>query len=75
MTELLEHAVEVVRVLPSATQDAIARVVLQLAGDDVSVVELSADDEASFTESFAQTDRGAFATDEQIQSIWAKHGL
>ena len=61
MTELLEHAVEVVRVLPSGTQDAIARMVLALVGDDLSVVELSADEEASFAESFARADRGAFA--------------
>jgi hypothetical protein len=75
MTELLEHAVGVVRVLPSETQDAIARMLLQLAGDDLSVVELNAEEEASFADSIAQADRGAFATDDEIRAVWAKHGL
>jgi len=34
MTKLLEQALEVARRLPSDAQDDIARVVLQLAGDD-----------------------------------------
>ena len=75
MTELLEHAVEVVRVLPSETQDALARMLLRLAGDDPSVIELTAEEDASFAESFAQADRGAFATDDEIRAVWAKHGL
>jgi len=75
MTKLLEHAVEVVRVLPSETQDALARMLLQLAGDDLSLVELTAEEDASFAESLAQADRGAFATDEEIRAVWAKHGL
>ena len=43
MTKWLEQAFEVVRVLPSETQDGIARMLLQLAGDDVFVVELTAE--------------------------------
>jgi len=48
---------------------------LQLAGDDLSLVELTAEEDASFAESLAQADRGAFATDEEIRAVWAKHGL
>ena len=33
MTQLLEHAVDVVRGLPPETQDDLARVLLQLAGE------------------------------------------
>ena len=75
MTKLLEQAVETVRGLPPEVQDDLARVLLQLAGKDQPVVQLSAADEASFEESLAQADRGEFATDEQVRAVWAKHNL
>jgi predicted transcriptional regulator len=75
MTKLLEQAVETVRGLPADVQDDLARLLLQLAGEDQPVVQLSAAEEASFDKSLAQADRGEFATDEQVRAIWAKHGL
>ena len=75
MTKLLEQAVETVRGLPPEMQDDLARMLLQLAGEDQPVLQLSATHEASFDESLAQADRGEFATDEQVRAIWAKHGL
>jgi predicted transcriptional regulator len=75
MTKLLEQAVETVRGLPPEVQDDLARILLQLAGKDQPVVQLSAADEASFAESLAQADRGEFATDEQVRAVWAKHNL
>ena len=48
---------------------------LQLAGEDQPVFQLSAEEESSFDESLAQADRGEFATDEQVRAIWAKHNL
>jgi hypothetical protein len=74
MTKLLEHAVEAVRALPPEAQDDLARMLLQLAGEDHPMVQLSAEEEASFDESLAQAERGEFATDEQVRAIWAKHG-
>jgi hypothetical protein len=75
MTELLDHAMQTVRALSPATQDAFARILLQLAGDNPSPVELTAEEEASFDTSFAEAERGDFATDDEIRAIWAKHGL
>ena len=75
MTPLLEHAVETLRGLPPETQDDLARILLQLAGEDQPVVQLTPEEEASFEESLAQAERGEFATDEQVHAIWAKHGL
>jgi hypothetical protein len=75
MTKLLEQAVETVRGLPPEMQDDLARVLLQLAGEDQPAVQLSAEEAASLGESLAQADRGEFATDEQVRAIWAKHGL
>jgi predicted transcriptional regulator len=48
---------------------------LQFAGSDQPPIQLTAEEEASFDESFAQAERGEFATDEQIRAIWSKHGL
>jgi hypothetical protein len=75
MTKLLEQAVETVRGLPADVQDELARVLLQLAGKDQPLFQLSAADEASFEQSLGQADRGEFATDEQVRAIWAKHNL
>jgi hypothetical protein len=75
MTELLERAVQTLRGLAPETQDALARILLQLAGDDSTIVQLTADEEASFQISFAQAERGEFATDDEIGAIWAKRGL
>jgi hypothetical protein len=75
MTKLFEQAVETVRALPPEMQDDLARMLLQLAGEDQAVVQLTPEEEASFDESLAQADRGEFATDEHVRAIWAKHGL
>ncbi len=75
MTKLLERAFATVRGLSPEMQDELARMLLQLAGEDQPVLELSAEDEASFDKSLAQAERGEFATDEQVRAIWAKHGL
>jgi len=75
MTKLLEHALETVPGLPPEMQDELARMLLQFAGEEQPVIQLTAKEEASFQESFAQADRGEFATDEQVRAIWAKHGL
>ena len=63
------------RGLPPEVQDELAVILLQLAGKDQSVLQLSAADEVSFERSLAQADRGEFATDEKVRTIWAKHKL
>jgi predicted transcriptional regulator len=75
MTKLLQQAFETVSVLPEETQDELARVLLQLAGVDQPLVELTPEEDAALEESIAQSERGEFATDEEIRAIWAKHGL
>ncbi len=75
MTELLDRALQTVRALPPATQDALARILLQLTGNDPSPLQLTANEEATFNASFAEADRGEFASDDEIKAIWAKHGL
>ena len=59
MTELLDRALQSVRALPAAAQDALARILLELTGDDQSPVTLGAVDEASFEASFTEAERGS----------------
>ena len=54
-------------------QDDIARVVLTLAGNDEPVYELTPEEEASFAKSRAQAARREFATEEQVEAVWAKY--
>jgi predicted transcriptional regulator len=75
MTKLLEQAVETVRGLPPEIQDELARMLLQLAGEDQAPFQLSAEEAASFDQSLAQAERGEFATDEQVRAVWAKRNL
>ena len=76
MTKLLDQALEAVCGLPADAQDDIARVVLQLAGsNEPVVVALSPEERAALAASKAAGARGEFATDEQVRSASAKHGL
>jgi hypothetical protein len=76
MSTLLDQALEAVRGLPPDAQDDIARVVLQLVGsDETAAVALSCEERAAVAASKAAAARDEFATDEQVWSIWAKHGL
>jgi hypothetical protein len=69
VTELLERAVEILRGLPPETQDALARILLQWAEDDRSIVWLSPDEEESSRASLLEAEPGAFATDDEIRAI------
>ena len=76
MTKLLDRALQVARTLPSAAQDDIARVVLQLAGsDEAPSVVLSANERAAIATSKEAAARGEFATEEQVRAAWAKRSL
>jgi hypothetical protein len=75
MTKLLEHAVDTVRALPAAMQDDLARLLLQLAGEEQPAIQLTPDEVSSLAESRDQAARREFATDDQVRAVWAKHGL
>lgn len=72
---LLEKAVAKVSALPIELQDDLASLLLQCAGEEQPVFQLTVDEEASLAESCAQEARGEFASDDHIRAIWAKHGL
>ncbi|WP_288585487.1 hypothetical protein, partial [uncultured Methylobacterium sp.] len=73
--ELLEHAIERVRTLSPEAQDDVARVLMHLTGADTETVLLTEDEQAAIAISKAAAARGDFATDEEVQAVWAKYGL
>jgi hypothetical protein len=75
MTKLLDQALEAARALPADVQDDIARIVLQLAGEDSLPVPLSDEERRALVISKDAAARGEFATDEEVRAVWAKHGL
>jgi hypothetical protein len=75
MTALLDKAVTAARTLPEEVQDGVARVLLQLIGEDGALTDLTPDEEAAVLASRAAARRGEFATDEEVAAVWAKHGL
>lgn len=72
MTKLLEHAVDCVRGLPPEVQDELARLLLQVAGEEQPVIRLTPEERADLADADAEIARGEFATDEQVRSILAK---
>lgn len=75
MTRLLEQAVATVSALPDDVQDEAARMLLQFAGNEQVVHQLTPEEEADLDASIAEAERGEFVTDEDVRAMWAKHGL
>ncbi len=76
MTKLLDKALDAVRLLSPADQDEIAQIIMQLAGSELATpVSLSDEERRAIARSKEAAARGEFATDEQIEAVWAKHGL
>jgi len=75
MTKLLEQALEAARALPPALQDEVARIVLQFAGDEQPVLQLTPEEDAALARSDAAAERDEFATDAEVRAVWSKHGL
>lgn len=76
MTKLLEKALVAVRGLDPEAQDEIACAMMALAGsDDGTNVSLTPAERAAVSASRAAAERGDFATDQDVQRLWAKHGL
>ncbi len=75
MTKLLEQALEAARALPPEMQDDLARIVLQFAGDELPILQVTDEEDAALARSEAAAARGEFATDEEVRAVWAKYGL
>ena len=75
MTQLLEEAVEKLSQLPEGRQDELARMLIDVAADDLHPYQLTNDERAAVEEGLAQAKRGEFASDEQVAAMWKHWGL
>lgn len=75
MTKLLEEAVLAAQNLPPEMQDDIARIMLNYAGNDEQMIELSPEEEADLIEAQAEMARGEFATEIEVRTILSKYHL
>ena len=75
MTDLLEKAIALVRTLPAEAQDDLAHMLLAYAENDQDVVHLTPAEVADIAQAEAEADRGEFATDADMQAVWAKYKL
>jgi hypothetical protein len=58
--------------VPPEVQDELARLLLQVAGEEQPVIQLTPEERADLAEADAEIARGEFATDERMRSILAK---
>jgi predicted transcriptional regulator len=75
MTKLLEQAIAKARELSEEEQDALAALILSVAGSDASAVPLDRETEAAIREGLAQAERGEFVPDEIVAESNKRHGL
>jgi hypothetical protein len=75
MTKLLEQAIAKVRELPEQEQDALAAIILSMAGADASHFPLDREAEAAIREGLAQAERGEFVPDEVVAESNKRHGI
>ena len=74
-TKLLEKAIDKVRELPEDEQEAVAVVMLQMAGADAPLVHLDDETRAAVREGLAQAERGEFVPDEVVAKANKRRGL
>lgn len=75
MAKVLEDAIEKVRRLPEDRQAYVAEVLEQIAAAGSDVFVVPGEHRAAVLEGLDQSDRGEFATDEEMDALWKKCGL
>jgi predicted transcriptional regulator len=75
VTKLLEQAIIKVRELPDEDQEAVAAVMLSMAGAESPVVRLDDATRAAIRKGIAQAERGEFVPDEVIAQVDKRHGI
>jgi hypothetical protein len=72
MTRLLDKAVEVVRKLPTDSQDAIAQAMLRLAQSEEKPEPIDPAHLSAVLEGLAQARARVFATDNEIEAVFRR---
>jgi len=73
MTKLLELAFEEAKQLSPEEQDELARTIMEIVRGGEDVYVLSEEEEAAIEVGLAEADRGEFASEEEIEAIFAKY--
>ena len=63
------------RALPPEVQDDFARVLLRLAGDNETVYNLTAEEEADLSDADAEIARGELATGAEVEAVFSKYRM
>ena len=75
MTELFKKALERASAWSPERQDDAARLLMLIGELDHRSYHLSPEQEAGVKDALAEVDRGAFASDEEMNALWVKCGL
>jgi hypothetical protein len=75
MTDLFEEAITKVRELPDEDREAIAAVMLAMAGADAPVVRLDDRTRTAVREGVAQAKRGEFVSNQAVAQADRRHGV
>jgi predicted transcriptional regulator len=75
MTKLLDEAVAKVRALPDADQDEAAELLLSVVASHGDIEPLDEATLAAIEEGREQAARGEFASDEEMDAFFARHGV
>ena len=74
MTKLLQQGIDAIQALPADRQDLAGELLLALAGRSLPDYALTPEQIADLKISVAQSDRGEFATDEEMAAVWKQFG-
>jgi predicted transcriptional regulator len=75
MSKLLEQAIDKVRELPDEDQEAVAAVMLTMAGLEAPRVRLDDETRAAIRQGVAEAERGEFVPDEVVAQADKRHGI
>ena len=75
MTKLLQEAVEKLARLPNERQDELAKMLINVAEQDLEPYEFTPEERVAIETSLAEAERGEFATDEEVAAMWKRFGL
>jgi predicted transcriptional regulator len=74
MSELLEKAIEAVRLLAPEVQDDRARIMLHLTGNEDEPEPIEPHDLSAIPEGLAQAECGEFTRDAEVEAVFRRFG-
>lgn len=69
----IDAVLDRVRTWPEDRQQDLVRVALQIERQGTDVYVLDADESAALDEALAEADRGEFASDEEVEAVFARY--